>query len=110
MKARMFLFPNYVDVWSALYYSPTLKQFIEENLIEITQEYYDGSARGLPQRSDIPVLVRTSTRMAAGEEMEVATICEERGFICFYDDTLITPGGIRPPSELVAVTQALCMK
>jgi hypothetical protein len=104
----MFLFPKYVSVATALLYSPFLKRLLNHYKAEVVGKGYHGNVKSLPDNNIgyTATFVRASSRMKCSETL-LAKICEERGFLCFYDDQLITSTERKSTMDLLKAANIL---
>lgn len=91
-KARIVLFPNYITLGSTFDFSPEFGRFLVSRNVGVYAEYYEGNVDSIPQTNGVATFVRYSTKAKCSEE-DLAEACEEFGFLCFFDDQLITREG-----------------
>lgn len=107
MKVPLFLFPLYVDVQSAMSFSPLLKEFLNSRGVELVAVHWNGRCDDLPWDTKMLFMVRVSTMMRGPELLrleapknvwgEISRRCTEHGHFCFYNDQLVLEN-----SELVS--------
>lgn len=97
MRVYLYLFPDYVNMRNALARSPILRKLLQSEEVEIVERrWVDGTLeelKAIPEEDGL-VLVRTSTRMHC-RIAQVAQLCQERGYVCFYEDQTYDETGVK---------------
>ena len=88
--AKLFLCQG-VGLRRAQHLSPTLFKFFRNNLLDITDETWDGQIESLPVSE--AVIVRADPMNPFTTRRELRTFCELHGHLCYYDDRLIGTEG-----------------
>lgn len=93
---QVFLFPSYINLDDILVSQPRIFRMMGLPDESYVQRRWGGTVANLPLEISLPVMVRWSSTSVCSPWQELGRICEERGYLLFYErglgDNMIITG------------------